>query len=264
MKKKHYLIGIITVVLAACGSGAGGGIFSSGSIDMDEAKATKAIPIVNENNAPQCQMNLQVKYMKGDDEVAKNINDAITERLFQMTNLTVQQAVDSFANYYTHEYQKNMAPLYREDRGDQAKRAWYEYRYTIETDARRGKDDCIVYTIDLDMFEGGAHPIHQQLVMNFDKKTGKQIKLEDIFVQGYQYPLNDLLMEELRNVTKCKSLDELHEQDYLLTMDIYAPQNFILGDDEITFIYNPYEIAPYSKGNTELKLSYSKLEKLMK
>ena len=71
-------------------------------------------------------------------------------------------------------------------------------------------------------------------------------------------------MEELKKLTKCKSLDELHEQDYLLTMDIYAPQNFILGDDEITFIYNPYEIAPYSKGNTELTLSYSQLSKLMK
>lgn len=262
--KKLYIIGIVTIILTACGSSTGGGIFSSGSIDMKEAKATKTVSIVNEDNAPQCQVNLQVKYMKGDDEVAKNINNAITERLFKMTNLTVQQAVDSFASYYTHEYQKNMEPLYREDRADQKKHAWYEYRYTIETDAKRGKDNCIVYIIDLDMFEGGAHPIHQQIVMNFDKKTGKQLQLDDLFVQGYQYPLNDLLMEELRNITKCKSLDELHEQDYLLTMDIYAPQNFILGDDEITFIYNPYEIAPYSKGNTELTLSYSKLGKLMR
>lgn len=254
----------MTVILSACGGGTGGGLFSSSSIDMEDAKATKAVPILNEDNTPQCQINLQVKYMKGDDEIAKNINNAIMERLFQMTNLTMQQAVDSFANYYSHEYQKNMAPLYREDRADQAKHAWYEYRYTIETDAQRGKDDCIVYIIDLDMFEGGAHPIRQQLVMNFDAKTGKQIQLDDLFVQGYQYPLNDLLMEELKNVTKCKSLEELHEQDYLLTMDIYAPQNFILGDDEITFIYNPYEIAPYSKGNIELKLSYSRLEKLLK
>ena len=231
---------------------------------MDEAKATKAVPIVNENNAPQCQMNLQVKYMKGNDEVAKNINDAITERLFQITNLTVQQAVDSFANNYTHEYQKNMAPLYREDRGDQAKHAWYEYRYTIETDAKRGKDDCIVYIIDLDMFEGGAHGIRQRLVMNFDPKTGRLIQLSDLFVQGFEYPLNDLLLAKLMQMTKAKSLDELHEQDYLLTMDIYAPQNFVLGNDEITFIYNPYEIAPYAKGNTELTLSYKELEKLLK
>ena len=148
MKKKHYLIGIITVVLAACGSSEGGGIFSSGSIDMSEAKATKAIPIVNENNAPQCQMNLQVKYMKGDNEVAKNINNAITEQLFQMTNLTVQQAVDSFANNYTHEYQKNMAPLYREDRGDQAKHAWYEYHFKVNTETRQEQKGILAYIIN--------------------------------------------------------------------------------------------------------------------
>jgi hypothetical protein len=47
-------------------------------------------------------------------------------------------------------------------------------------------------------------------------------------------------------------------------MDIYAPQNFILDDDEIIFIYNPYEIAPYDKGNTELTLSYSQLKEILK
>ena len=48
------------------------------------------------------------------------------------------------------------------------------------------------------------------------------------------------------------------------TMDIYAPQNFIVGEDGITFIYNPYEIAPYTKGNTELTLSYDTLRAIMK
>jgi flagellar basal body-associated protein FliL len=78
MMKKLYIIGIVTIILTACGGSTGGGIFSSGSIDMKEAKATKTVSIVNEDNAPQCQVNLQVKYMKGDDDVAKNINNAIT------------------------------------------------------------------------------------------------------------------------------------------------------------------------------------------
>ena len=72
------------------------------------------------------------------------------------------------------------------------------------------------------------------------------------------------MLEELRKQTDTNTLDELHEKGYLLTMDIYAPQNFILGDDEITFIYNPYEIAPYDKGNTELTLSYKILEPILK
>jgi len=264
MKKICLTIGLTAVLLTACGGSNGEGIFGGSSIDMGEASATKVVAITNDENVPQCQVNLQVKYVKGDDERARNINNAIEQRLFMFDSLQMQQAVDSFANFYTKEYQKNMAPLYREDRTDETKRAWYEYKYVIETDTRRGKDGCLVYIIDLDMYEGGAHGIRQQLVMNFDEKTGQQITYNDLFVQGYQFKLRELLLEELKDQTKTNSLDELHEQGYLLTMDIYAPQNFILDDDEIIFIYNPYEIAPYDKGNTELTLSYSQLKEILK
>lgn len=141
------------MLLSACGGSNGGGIFSGSSIDIEEAKAVKAVTITNEDDVPQCQVNLQVKYVKGDDERARNINNAIEQRLFMYDSLQMQQAVDSFANFYTKEYQKNMAPLYREDRADETKRAWYEYKYVIETDTRRGKDNCLIYIIDLDMYE---------------------------------------------------------------------------------------------------------------
>ena len=262
--RKFYSFITLCALLSACGGGNGGGIFGGGSPDIGEAKARQVVSIVNEENAPKCQVSLNVKYVKGDDERSHAINNAIEQYLFRFDSLTMQQAVDSFATFYTKEYQKNMVPLYREDRGDETKRAWYEYQYEIETETKSGKDGCLVYIIDLDMYEGGAHGIRQQLVMNFDQKTGKRITYDDLFVQGYQHTLRELLLEELKKQTDTNSLDELHEQDYLLTMDIYAPQNFILGDDEITFIYNPYEIAPYAKGNTELTLSYSELEKILK
>ena len=264
MKKISLIFGLTAVLFSACGGSNGGGLFGGSSMDMDEAKTTKVVTITSEDNAPQCQVSLQVKYVKGDDERARAINNAIEQRLFMFDSLTMQQAVDSFAHFYTSEYQKNMAPLYREDRADETKRAWYEYKYSIETDTQRGKDDCLVYLINLDMYEGGAHGIRQQLVMNFDEKTGQQITYDDLFVQGHQYRLREMLLEELKKQTETNTLDELHAKDYLLTMDIYAPQNFILGDDEITFIYNPYEIAPYEKGNTELTLSYAKLKEILK
>ena len=252
-----------SLLFAACSSN-GGGIFSSTDYDIDEAKVTKIVNITNEEDVPKCHISLSVKYIKGDDARATNINNAIERRLFMFDSLAMQQAVDSFANFYTREYQKNMAPLYREDRADESKRAWYEYNYKVVTETKQGKDDCLIYIIDLDMYEGGAHGIRQQLVMNFDAKTGKQITYDDIFVQGYSYRLREMLLDELKKQTDTNTLDELHAKDYLLTMDIYAPQNFIVGDDEITFIYNPYEIAPFTKGNTELTLSYSKMKEILK
>ena len=37
----------------------------------------------------------------------------------------------------------------------------------------------------------------------------------------------------------------------------------ILGGETITFVYNPYEIAPYALGSTELVLPYSQLNKIL-
>ena len=250
MKKNNIIIGIAALLMTACG-GNGRGIFSGNGFDTDEAKVTKVVNITDEENAPKCHIALNVKYVKGDDERAKTVNNAIEQRLFMMDSLTMQQAVDSFA-------------LYREDKDDETKRAWYEYKYEVTTETKAGKDGCMVYIINLDMYEGGAHGISQQLVMNFDAKTGRQLKYDDIFVQGHEFRLREMLLDELKKQTDTNTLDELHAKDYLLTMDIYAPQNFILGDDEVTFIYNPYEIAPYAKGNTELTLSYSKLKDIMK
>ena len=46
-------------------------------------------------------------------------------------------------------------------------------------------------------------------------------------------------------------------------MNIYVPENFILGSDAITFIYNPDEIAPYSLGSIELTIAYTAIEKIL-
>ena len=111
MKKISLIFGLTAVLFSACGGSNGGSFFGGSSIDMDEAKTTKVVTITSEDNAPQCQVSLQVTYVKGDDERARTINNAIEQRLFMFDSLAMQQAVDSFAHFYTSEYQKNMAPL---------------------------------------------------------------------------------------------------------------------------------------------------------
>jgi len=47
-------------------------------------------------------------------------------------------------------------------------------------------------------------------------------------------------------------------------MDMFATENFILGSDGVTFIYNPYEIAPYAAGVIELTISNDDLKPIWK
>ena len=235
-------------------------------VTFEKAKVSKEVVLSAEADAPSCNVVLNVDFATGNNaETAKAINEAIENRLFNMNGLTMQQAVDSFASQYTRDYKQNLAPLYAQDKEDALKRTWYEYNYSIDTETQEGRDDAVVvYLITLDYYEGGAHGIYQQLVMNFDKQSGKQLTLQDVFVPGYEERLTELLLEKLMDLADVKNMEELKAKDYLFSMDMFPSENFILGKDNITFIYNAYEIAPYAMGMTELELSYDELSGILK
>jgi len=254
-----FMISVLTVCVG-CSSQ------TSVPVTFEKAKVSKEVVLSAEADAPSCNVVLNVDFATGNNaETAKAINEAIENRLFNMNGLTMQQAVDSFASQYTRDYKQNLSPLYAQDKEDALKRTWYEYNYSIDTETQEGRDDAVVvYLITLDYYEGGAHGIYQQLVMNFDKQSGKQLTLQDVFVPGYEERLTELLLEKLMDLADVKNMEELKAKDYLFSMDMFPSENFILGKDNITFIYNAYEIAPYAMGMTELELSYDELSGILK
>ena len=87
--------------------------------------------------------------------------------------------------------------------------------------------------------------------------------LADLFVPGYEHQLSAILQKALCAYAGVDNLNELKEQGYLYSMDMFPSENFIRGKDVMTFIYNPYEIAPYEKGCIELKVSYTEIDGLL-
>jgi hypothetical protein len=87
--------------------------------------------------------------------------------------------------------------------------------------------------------------------------------LADVFVPGYERQLSTILQKALCSYTGASNLKELKDQGYLYSMDMFPSENFVLGEETITFIYNPYEIAPYEKGSVELTLSYSDIDDIL-
>ena len=261
MKTRKLIVAIAAAAIcAACGSKSG-----DNSLKFKTVKVEKTVSIVKEEGAPKCSVNLQFEAAVGEPaERAKAINGAIADRLLNAECADLQQAADSFAGKYTSDYLENIAPLYREDRGDETKRPWYEHHYYITSETSEGREGITVYTATVDYYESGVHGINQRFVMNFDNQTGKLLTLDDIFVTGYMQPLNDLLLKALMEKTEAKDLNSLHDMGYLYSMDIFAPENFKLDKDHVTFIYNAYEIAPYSMGIIELVIDNDELEALWK
>ena len=232
---------------------------------FETVSADKTVKLSNEDNSPSCSVHLEIAAATGPNEhKAEIVNNAIQQRFLEVQDLPMQEAADSFANTYTSNYQKNFLPLFNHDRGDEKKFAWYDYHYIIKTEAASGHKGVTVYHVYLDYYEGGAHGINQHLVMNFEPVTGRTLSLDDIFAPGYEHLLNTILLKALREKTGAKNLEALHEQGYLYSMDMFPSENFTLDEETITFIYNPYEIAPYDKGSIELTIAYSALESILK
>jgi hypothetical protein len=255
---KYHYIYLLAALLMGCGS-------DKPNVVFDSIKVDRTVNLTKDQDSPQCHVVLEVlQNQQATSEVGRMMNKAIVSKIFDMQDISVQAAADSFANSYTRDYVKNMLPLYREDRSDKEKHPWYEYRYSIGTETVDGREGTTPYMIRLEYYEGGAHSISQQLTLNFDNVTGHVLNLSDIMVPGYESRLNELLLQALMKHTETKSVEELRQRGYLYSMDLFVPENFILAEDELTFIYNPYEIAPYSEGLIEIKISYDDLKDLLK
>ena len=252
MKYKEIMAAIAAATIwTACG-----GDSTGGGLDFETVKVEKTVGITSEAGAPQCSVNLQLAAAKGEPaERTKTINETVAQQLLNIEGVGLKQAADSFANQYTSDYRQNFAPLYHEDRGDATKRAWYEYHYNIKR---------TVYTADVDYYEGGAHGMNQRIVMNFDNATGRLLTLDDVFVPGYQQQLSERLLQALMEKAEAKDVADLKDMGYLYATDMFASENFALGDDAITFVYNPYEIAPYAAGLIELEIDNDDLKELWK
>lgn len=234
-------------------------------VEFKSADVDRTVALSSDANSPVCTVHLNMTYAtEANGHKAEVINGAINSKLLEQEHDgSVENAANVFADEYIKKY-KTLLPLYNQDRADSTKRAWYEYHYVITTSTQMGNKNTIVYLATVDYYEGGAHSTNQLLPMNFEAKTGRLLKLEDIFVDGFELELTKILLEALKEKTGTSTIMQLQEQGYLRPMALYPTENFILGDETITFVYNPSEIAAYDIGAIELIIPYTDMEKIIR
>lgn len=96
--------------------------------------------------------------------------------------------------------------------------------------------------------------------------TGAKIRLSDIFVAGYEPRLTQIAEAKFRASHGIQPGTSLRDAGYIFFHhDRFAlNDNFWIGPKGLTFFYNPYEIAPWAMGTTELLLTYREIGDLLK
>lgn len=118
--------------------------------------------------------------------------------------------------------------------------------------------DYTTYTVSKYSYFGGAHGNSWTDALVFDLKDGHVIEEHELFKEDYKPFLSSLLTIHAK--ADAESSDSLT----LLVSEIEPNGNFEVSEKCITYIYNPYDIAPYSSGTIRISIPWSELSPILK
>ncbi len=269
MKKIWMLWALALLLMASCHGGDSQHTARIDGMEFDSIVADTTIRLVaDDGQSPTCHIRLNIQYAKGGKE-AEALNDSLIHGGLLVPDylalgkdrLSMQTAIDSFIKRSAADYLKDYAPLYRQDKEHAGS---YMCEYVVNTSTRNGRDNVVNYIAETYMYGGGAHGTHQTIARNINPKTGHMLQLSDVFVPGYEQGLSNKIVEGICRIFDAENLDQLREQVIFEGVTPYPTDNFVLGKDDITFIYVEDEIAPHAAGEISVSIAYSDLDDLLK
>ncbi len=114
-------------------------------------------------------------------------------------------------------------------------------------------------------YTGGAHPNSYLVYKSYDLQTGKAIALGDILRADFEQDLYRSAEIEFRMNNKIPPSQDLSESGFFFEDEEFKlNDNFAIIDKSLIFYFNPYEIASYSRGPSELELKLTDYADMIK
>jgi hypothetical protein len=114
-------------------------------------------------------------------------------------------------------------------------------------------------------YTGGAHDIETIHFVNMDPGSGATLSLSDWLEPGSEQELESIAESRFRAIRQVEEGESLTDAGFTFADGKFTlTDNFAIGQDALTFYYNPYEIAPYAMGATELVIPYKAIAALIR
>lgn len=234
--------------------------------------------LTDDASSPFCDLSIDYMFFsEEDDSLTAVINSRMQSAILgaDYAALAPEAAVDSFKNDYLRNYREEVGELYRIDTARATTReevpAWYNYTYSLVTSVGEGRNECVLVTADTFVDTGGPHPNQWSQWINYDATTGKQLQREEVFAPEGKAAIEQMLLEALieqqaeeHPEDSIRTLEDLQKLGFLQLTNMYIPDNFLLDKKTLYFLFNRYDIAPYSAGPVMLEIPYEQIGDYLK
>lgn len=180
-------------------------------------------------------------------------------------SLSPQEALDHYLEQYIQDY-TDLGNQYYQDmanlEGDNQP-SWYWYQINKENQILYQDKDILSYSVSDATYTGGAHGSLQVLYYTINLNSLTTITEEDIFVPNYHNFLTSKIVDNLMKMYEVNSPEDLLNKGFFDVNDIAPNNNFWIDNKGVHYIYNQYEIAPYSMGPIEVSIPYQEIQSIV-
>lgn len=245
---------------------------TSKTVKTEEKDLSKKFYLDKDTTAGSLHLDFQVELPIAycDSNILRSVHDSVVLYLFGSDYLHTpkEKLLETVANdFYESFVDDNKAVINIKDTI-----AGYtlKYKNVVSGFSLLSDKRLYVYGVERYIYMGGAHGNETRFYLNFDLTSGKTIKEPDIFNQGYEKNLTEVIKKQILEI--CKSAPREKNSEAIETLDdtdfwvdaIKPNGNFYVTDESINYVFNPYEIAPYSMGQTEVIIPFDKLYNILK
>ena len=241
------------------------------TIKTEESNLTKRFYISSDTTkgSLNVDINVEIPVAFADKNILDSIRATIIANLFG--EKFIKHANDSIVSLFVSEisldYKENNEPLL--DKLDSASSYSFNNDHTIEGFSLLNDKHIYSYGIDRYVYMGGAHGLSNRIYLNFDLRTGQKITEKDLFKDNATSAISELIkvriIEESKETNEAgtPAIDNIEDTDFW-TDSIKPNGNFYITDESINYVFNPYEIAPYYIGQTEVTLTFDRIKNFLK
>ena len=268
--RKNILVIITSIVLA--------GLFvisctkKSSKLEFDNISLNKKIYLFPDNDTtkPFADLEIELNYPKSfrNKEDLARLQEIFNGTFFNEESygyLSANEALDLYLEKYTEEY-REIGNQYYQDmenlEGDNQP-SWYYYQLHKSNEILYEDENILSYSVDHATYTGGAHGSLQVLYYTIDLNSLTTITEEDIFTPNYHQFLTTKIIENLMKNYEVNTPEELINEGFFDVNDIAPNSNFWLNNEGVHYIYNQYEIAPYSMGPIEVTIPYEDIQSII-
>lgn len=279
------LILLISIVIISCNNKEASKFRVENDIEFDTIRTAKRHHIEGDSKNPYCDIRIEFVYPKTSKETElKTIQQFFVKSIFggSFEELEPEHAIEAYVSNYFKNYSKD-ADTYRgtvtdmnelnalipgidiHDSEHVMSDMFYSYFESLSDSITFNQYDIISFQVKQSNSKGEPNSFYvsyRNYVLNLN--TGNQILEGDIFIGGYDYAMQNIIITTLIEQNNVETLEDLEDIGYFGVREIVPNKNFLINDKGITYTFNKGEYSAYQLDAPEVFIPFNIIRPLLR